>query len=75
MEKSAIINTKTNYRNLNGTVQDVIEIKDQRVTCSVWVEEFQKKITIDFTKSEVIFAQSNGATIRTPHNSKRHENS
>ena len=54
MKKSAIINTKTNYRNLNGTVQDVIEIKDQRVTCSVWVEEFQKKITIDFTKSEVV---------------------
>jgi hypothetical protein len=48
----AIIQTKSNYRNLNGTKQEVVEVVKNRVTCRVWVEEFQKYMNVDFAKSE-----------------------
>jgi hypothetical protein len=29
---------KSNYRNLNGTIQHVSEIKGNRVSCKIWDE-------------------------------------
>jgi hypothetical protein len=50
-----IINTKSNFRNLNGKVVDVIEMVGNRVSCKIWAEDIQKFVTADFTKSECIF--------------------
>jgi len=50
-----IINTKSNFRNLNGKVVDVIEMVGNRVSCKIWHDEFQKYVTADFSKSECIF--------------------
>jgi hypothetical protein len=52
---SVIINTKSNFRNLNGHAVDVIEIVGNRVSCKIWADELQKFITADFGKSECIF--------------------
>ncbi len=51
---NAKIYTKSNYRNLNGTILNVLEIVKNRVTCKVWHEECDAFITTDFTKSEVV---------------------
>ena len=48
---AAKINTKSNYRNLNGTFQQVIEMVEKRVTCRVQVDG--KMQTIDFDLSEI----------------------
>ena len=53
MKTLAIINTKSNFRNLNGTVQQVIEIVGTRVSCKIWSDENQKYITCDFGICEV----------------------
>ena len=50
-----IINTKSNFRNLNGKVVDVIEMVGNRVSCKIWAEDLQKFVTADFVKSECIF--------------------
>ena len=50
---TAKINTKSNYKNLNGTIQNVSEIKGNRVSCKVWDETVGKFITSDFTLKEV----------------------
>ena len=50
-----IIQTKSNYRNLNGTTQDVYEVVGTRVTCLIFVDEFQKSIQVDFNINEVTF--------------------
>jgi hypothetical protein len=53
---SAIINTKSNFRNLNGTIQQVIEyIPNKRVSCKIWAEDVQKFITADFSPNECTF--------------------
>lgn len=49
----ALIKTKSNFRNLNGTWLTVLEIKGNRVTCEVLENEFGKYITVDFTSKEV----------------------
>jgi hypothetical protein len=49
------IKTKSNYRNLNGTTQDVYEVVGTRVTCLIFVDEFQKSIQVDFNINEVTF--------------------
>jgi hypothetical protein len=49
------IKTKSNYRNLNGTIQPVYEIVGTRVTCLIFVNEFQKSVQVDFHISEVTF--------------------
>lgn len=50
---NAIINTKSNYRNLNGQTLEVIEQVQNRVTCKCFIEEFNKEINIDFDIKEV----------------------
>ena len=52
----AIINTKSNYRNLNGTAQPVIEyVPNQRVSCKVWADDCGKFVTVDFSPKECVF--------------------
>jgi len=50
---NALINTKSNYRGLNGQWLKVKEIFGTRVTCLCWFDEFQKMIAIDFTLTEI----------------------
>jgi hypothetical protein len=47
----AKINTKSNFRNLNGFTLDVIEISGTRVSC-IYFDRINY-ITIDFTLQEV----------------------
>jgi len=51
---SALIKTKSNYKNLNGTWLQVSEIVGSRVSCTTFDEEMQKPITIDFTLKEIV---------------------
>ena len=53
--KKVTIKTKSNYRNLNGTIQQVYEVVGTRVTCLIFVDEFQKSIQVDFHINEVTF--------------------
>jgi hypothetical protein len=55
MEANVLINTKSNFRNLNGTTQPVVEIKGERVTCLVNTEDHPNGVKIDFTLKEVTF--------------------
>ena len=48
----AKVNTKSNYKNLNGKWLDVIEIVGTRVSCSVDSNEFGKQ-TVDFHLREL----------------------
>ena len=50
---TAKINTKSNDRNLNGTIQHVSEIKGNRVSCKIWDETICRFITSDFVLNEV----------------------
>jgi hypothetical protein len=50
-----IINTKSNFRNLNGKVVDVVEMVGNRVTCLIFADEHQKYVKADFSKSECVF--------------------
>jgi len=47
----AKINTKSNFRNLNGVTLEVIEISGSRVSC-IYFDRINY-ITIDFTLQEV----------------------
>lgn len=49
----AKIKTKSNYRKLNGKWLKVIEIVGKRVTCKVYMEEFNKYTNVDFTLNEI----------------------
>ncbi len=53
------VNTKSNYRNLNGQWLEVKEIVGTRVTCIVDTEE-RSRVTIDFTLKEVTEMNSDG---------------
>jgi hypothetical protein len=55
MEAFVQIKTKSNFRNLNGTIQKVVEIKGKRVTCFVKTEDHPDGIRIDFNLNEVTF--------------------
>jgi hypothetical protein len=48
------VNTKSNFRNLNGVELDVSEIHGTRVSCAVFNEDLNASETIDFTLSEVV---------------------
>jgi hypothetical protein len=48
----ATINTKSNYRNLNGRTLLVKEIVGRRVTCMVFMPEVGKFNPVDFTIDE-----------------------
>jgi hypothetical protein len=49
----AKVNTKSNYKGLNGQWLQVKEIQGKRVTCYFFSQEFQRQITIDFSLSEI----------------------
>ena len=51
----AQVNTKSNYRNLNGSILEVVEVKGKRVTLKVWMSEVGRYNNVDFTLSEVEF--------------------
>jgi hypothetical protein len=51
MKKLAKIKTKSNFRNLNGTFQQVYEIVGKRVTCLVEIDG--KILQTDFSLSEI----------------------
>lgn len=46
-----IINTKSNFRNLNGTIQNVAEIVGTRITCNIYIDG--RLLKVDFHISEV----------------------
>jgi hypothetical protein len=43
------IKTKSNYRNLNGTILEVVEMRGKRVTC----KENNGSLTMDFQLNEI----------------------
>ena len=47
----AKINTKSNFRNLNGTIQNVYEIIGTRVTCLIKIDGRTQQV--DFNVSEI----------------------
>ena len=49
---TAKINTKSNFRNLNGQFLEVREIKGRRVTC-ICKNEFGNNIYADFSINEI----------------------
>lgn len=53
----ALINTKSNYRNLNGKELEVKEIYGKRVTCKLNDPEFPKALSVDFMLHEVTFVE------------------
>lgn len=53
--KKVIIKTKSNFRNLNGSIQEVYEVSGTRVTCLIFVNKFQKAVHTDFHITEVTF--------------------
>lgn len=52
--KKVRIDTKSNYRNLNGKVLEVKEEIGTRVSCDI-VDECGRTLTADFSRSEVEF--------------------
>lgn len=55
----AKVNTKSNYRNLNGQWLEVKEIVGTRVTCIVETEEYGKQ-SVDFNLKEVTEMDTTG---------------
>jgi len=49
----ALINTKSNFRNLNNSWQKVCEISGNRVTCIIYDENTGHEIKADFSMSEI----------------------
>ena len=49
----AKINTKSNYRGLNGQWLEVTEIVGKRVTCEVFFDELGKTNSVDFELKEI----------------------
>lgn len=48
------VQTRSNYRNLNGKLLVVSETTGTRVTCLVFDPETQKPVTVDFKLSEIV---------------------
>jgi hypothetical protein len=48
----AVINTKSNFRNLNGKILQVHEVVGKRVTCLVFMPEFGRTNQVDFSMDE-----------------------
>ena len=53
MKNEVIIKTKSNYRNLNGTIQKIFEIVGTRVTCLIEID--YRLMQVDFNINEVKF--------------------
>ena len=56
----AKVNTKSDYKGLNGQWLEVKEIVGTRVSCLWFSKEFQRLITIDFTLKEIEEMKTNG---------------
>lgn len=51
----AVVNTKSNFRNLNGKPLQVVDILGSRVSCRIFAEDLGTYVTADFHKDEVNF--------------------
>jgi hypothetical protein len=51
--QKVIVNTKSNFRNLNGKELNVCEIAGTRVSVKVYDEIVGRLVTVDFTIKEV----------------------
>jgi hypothetical protein len=51
--KRVIIKTKSNFRNLNNTIQNVFEIVGTRVTCIIEIDGIKRQV--DFHINECTF--------------------
>lgn len=59
-----VVNTKSNYKNLNGKHLPLFELMGDRVTAITYSEELGKHITIDFKLSETISIHITGEDVR-----------
>ncbi len=50
---TATFKTKSNFRNLNGVLLEVVEMSAQRITCAIFDEELGKTINADFYLKEL----------------------
>lgn len=48
-----VVQTKSNYKDLNGKILPVIEVAGRRVTCLVYDEIYSKWVTTDFSLNEI----------------------
>ena len=48
------VNTKSNYKGLNGQWLNVQEISGTRISCLIFFDEFQKELIVDFNIKEVV---------------------
>lgn len=63
----ATINTKSNYRNLNGQELEVVKFEGTSISVKYFNEEFQADITTSFNLTEI-------SAIREFKRSKQYEN-
>lgn len=49
----ALVNTISNYRNLNGTWVEIKQFLGTLVACEIYSEEFGKNITFDLSLTEI----------------------
>jgi hypothetical protein len=63
---SVIINTKSNFRNLNGHAVDVIEIVGNRVSCKIWADEHKSLLLPTSENLSAYSYRQNGARHPTP---------
>lgn len=50
----ALIKTKSNYRNLNGTKLKIEKFEGRMITCLVYVPEHGKEMQVVFSLGEVV---------------------
>jgi hypothetical protein len=55
----ALVNTKSNYRNLNGKLVAIKEFLGSIVACEIYCEELGKMITFDLSLNEIKEIKSN----------------
>jgi hypothetical protein len=55
----AKVSTKSNYRNLNGQWVEIKEFLGTIISCIVFDETLQKKITVDFSLKEITEIKNN----------------
>ena len=64
------VQTKSNYKKLNGKHLPLIELAGRRVTCLVYDEVYAKWVTTDFSLNEIYFIEldkhPNNNTIHHP---------
>jgi len=53
-QTKVIVNTKSNFRNLNGKELNVCEIAGTRVSVKIYDEAIGKLVTVDFNVKEVV---------------------